>query len=105
MSCHHVIRVVAVGFLVPLVAIMAPLRAQSESSVKVDAKTEQVINRGLKYLVKYQSPNGSWQGRNEKERHYPIAITAYALMAFQSAGTCPGKGSTVAKSRSACTTS
>lgn len=92
MSCHHVIRVVAVGFLVPLVAIMAPLRAQSESSVKVDAKTEQVINRSLKYLVKYQSPNGSWQGRNEKERHYPIAITAYALMAFQSAGHLPGEG-------------
>lgn len=70
----------------------APLHGQSESSVVVDPRTEQVIKRGLKYLVKYQSPNGSWQGRTEKERHYPIAITAYALMAFQAAGHLPGEG-------------
>ena len=67
-------------------------RAQTESAVKVDAETERIINRGLKYLAKYQSPNGSWQGRNEKERHYPMAMTAYALMAFQASGHLPGEG-------------
>jgi squalene cyclase len=70
----------------------ASLQAQAEGSVRVDDKTERVINRGLKYLIKYQSPDGSWQGRTEKERHYPIAITAYALMAFQAAGHLPGEG-------------
>lgn len=67
-------------------------KAQSESRVTVDEQTERIINRGLKYLIKYQSPNGSWQGRNEKERHYPIAMTAYSLMAFQAAGHLPGEG-------------
>ena len=72
--------------------VLAPGLAQSESSIRVDEQTERVINRGLRYLIKYQSPNGSWQGRNEKERHYPIAMTAYALMAFQAAGHLPGEG-------------
>ena len=77
--------------LVPVLG-PGPAGAQAESKVKVDAETERIINRGLKYLAKYQSPNGSWQGRNEKERNYPIAMTAYALMAFQAAGHLPGEG-------------
>ena len=72
--------------------MLGSVRAQGEDEVKVDAETERIINRGLKYLAKYQAPNGSWQGRNEKERHYPIAMTAYALMAFQAAGHLPGEG-------------
>lgn len=71
----------------------APLGAQGgERPVVVDAATERVIDRGLKYLARHQSPNGSWQGRNEKERHYPIAMTAYVLMAYQAAGNLPGEG-------------
>ena len=70
----------------------SPYVGEGGSGVKVDQETERIINRGLKYLAKYQSPNGSWQGRNEKERHYPIAMTAYALMAFQAAGHLPGEG-------------
>ena len=79
-------------FLLVPVLVPGPVGAQAESAVKVDAETERIINRGLKYLAKYQSPNGSWQGRNEKERNYPIAMTAYALMAFQAAGHLPGEG-------------
>ena len=79
-------------FLFGILLSGAPLHAQADTGVKVEAATERVINRALRYLVKYQSPNGSWQGRNEKERHYPIAITAYALMAFQSAGHLPAEG-------------
>ena len=66
--------------------------AQEADAVTVDAATERIIKRGLRYLAKYQSPNGSWLGRNEKERHYPIAMTSYALMAFQAAGHLPGEG-------------
>ena len=84
-------RHITVLLLFVAIAI-GPLPAQSESSIRVDEETERVINKGLRYLVKYQSPNGSWQGRNEKERHYPIAMTAYALMAFQAAGHLPGEG-------------
>ena len=66
--------------------------AQTTGDVTVDAATERIIKRGLRYLARYQSPNGSWLGRNQKERHYPIAMTSYALMAFQAAGHLPGEG-------------
>ena len=65
---------------------------QTKDDVIVDAATERIIKRGLRYLARHQSPNGSWLGRNEKERHYPIAMTSYALMAFQAAGHLPGEG-------------
>ena len=85
-------RVLLLLFVFVPAVVPGLARAQTESAVKVDAETERIINRGLKYLAKYQSPNGSWQGRNEKERHYPIAMTAYALMAFQASGHLPGEG-------------
>ncbi len=80
------------GVLLGSLCCFTPVQSREESGVRVDEETERIINRGLKYLAKYQSPNGSWQGRNEKERHYPIAMTAYALMAFQAAGHLPGEG-------------
>lgn len=79
--------------LVIVLLLLSPLaRAQTEGEVTVDARTERIINRALKYIVKHQAPNGSWQGRNQKERLYPIAITAYSLMALQATGNLPGEG-------------
>ncbi len=88
----HGSRLLSAALLVGWLLVVPSVHAQGEASVKVDAGTERVIERALKYLATHQSPNGSWLGRNEKERHYPIAITAYALMAFQSAGHLPGEG-------------
>ena len=60
--------------------------------VKVDAQSEQLIKGALRFLAKHQSPNGSWQGLDGKERLYPIANTAYALIAFQACGHLPDEG-------------
>ena len=78
--------------LLVLGGLLAPASAQEPDQVTVDTATERIIKRGLRYLARYQSPNGAWLGRNEKERHYPIAMTSYALMAFQAAGHLPGEG-------------
>ena len=60
--------------------------------VKVDAKTETVINGALKYLADHQTPSGAWFGIDNREKQYPIAMTAYTLMAFLAAGHLPGEG-------------
>lgn len=83
---------VAVAFLSTFAPSMGQAQDIQGAAVRVDAKTEAVINRGLRYLAQNQAPNGSWQGRSEKERRYPAAMTAYALMAFLSAGHLPGEG-------------
>lgn len=80
-------------------AICLPVAAQEagntsssrKDTVKVDDKTEAVIKGALKYLAAQQSPNGAWAVAEEEKRH-PIAITGYALMAFQAAGQLPGEG-------------
>lgn len=59
--------------------------------VKLDAKTEAVVKGALKWLASKQSPNGAW-GTTDMEQQHPIAITGYALMAFQAAGQLPGEG-------------
>jgi prenyltransferase beta subunit len=59
--------------------------------VRVDEKTEQVIRGALKWLASKQSPNGAWASSDMEQQH-PIAITGYALMAFQAAGQLPGEG-------------
>src|SRR6185369_14161228 len=44
-----------------------------------------------KYLASKQQPNGAWASA-EMEQQHPVAITGYALMAFQAAGQLPGEG-------------
>src|SRR5262245_443359 len=63
----------------------------SKDSVKVDQQTEAVIKGALKFLASKQEPSGAWASAPE-ERQHPIAITGYALMAFQAAGQLPGEG-------------
>ena len=60
--------------------------------VKVDAQTEKVIHGALEYLASNQTPNGAWFGIDNREKQYPIAMTAYTLMAFLAAGHLPGEG-------------
>ncbi|HAM73892.1 MAG TPA: hypothetical protein DCM86_19860 [Verrucomicrobiales bacterium] len=59
--------------------------------VKVDAKTEGVIQGALRFLVSKQQPNGAWGTQDEELRHQ-VAITGYVLMAFQAAGQLPNEG-------------
>ena len=70
----------------------APTKGRLEDPVKVNAKTELVINSALSYLASKQSPSGAWAGETGEEARYPIAMTAYTLMAFQAAGNLPNEG-------------
>ncbi len=59
------------------------------SIVKIDKKTQQAIDMGLKYLKERQNSDGSWSSGR-----YPhnTAITAFALLAFMSQGNLPNQG-------------
>ena len=70
----------------------APSLGRLDDPVKVDAATEKVIGGALAYLASKQAPNGAWLGETAEEKRYPIAMTAYTLMAFQAAGHLPGEG-------------
>lgn len=72
---------------VAVVTIIAMIAAPLRADVEVDPATEQVINGALRYLVSQQLPNGSWSG----DAHQ-AAITAYAMLAFMTAGHLPGEG-------------
>ena len=67
-----------------------PLPSQLDT-VRVDDKTEAVLKGALKWLSAKQSPNGEWASSDEEKKH-PIAITAYALIAFLACGQLPGEG-------------
>lgn len=68
--------------LISVALLAAPLRGE----VSVDPATEQVIDGALRYLATQQLPNGAWSNEHQ------AAITAYALMAFITAGHLPGEG-------------
>jgi len=65
-----------------------------EDTVKVDATTEAVVTGALKYLADQQMPDGSWIGDKDDPTHdkYPVAITAYVMMAFMANGNLPNGG-------------
>jgi hypothetical protein len=69
----------------------ADTTATHRDPVRVDEKTDQVIKGALKWLASKQAPNGAW-GSTDMEQQHPIAMTGYALMAFQAAGQLPGEG-------------
>ncbi len=56
----------------------------------VDAKIESSIQRGLSYLVRSQSRDGSW--RDSGYGTYPTAMTALAGMALIGSGSTPTRG-------------
>lgn len=83
--------------LLALVFFAASLAAADSSPVpprdpvRLDEKTEAIVKGALKWLASKQLPNGAW-GSSDMEQQHPIAITGYALMAFQAAGHLPGEG-------------
>lgn len=81
----------AMGILASAVSATRAADQANRDPVRVDEKTEQVIKGALKWLASKQAPNGAW-GSTEMEQQHPIAMTGYALMAFQAAGQLPGEG-------------
>ncbi len=62
-------------------------------NVKVDVRTEAVVNGALKYLAAQQLPDGSWSGnKNIPNYQWPVAMTAYVMMAFLANGNLPDEG-------------
>ena len=87
-----------IRFLAGLLLASLILRGQAQNAppaqrdpVRVDEKTEAVLNGALKWLASKQAPNGEWATTEEEKRH-PVAIAGYALMAFLACGHLPGEG-------------
>jgi len=78
--------------MVALLCLAVPARADLVDPVKVDAETEKIIEGALRYLASNQAANGSWEGIDNREKQYPIAMTGYTLMAFLASGHLPGEG-------------
>lgn len=69
----HSIRIATMG----LVAALLGSQAMAQDA-ELDAKAQQIIDKGLAYLKSQQQPDGGWQ-KSDKE---PPAITAIALRTF-----------------------
>lgn len=68
-------------------------KQQVADTVKVDPRTEAVINGALKYLAEQQLPDGSWSGDKSKPTNsWPVAMTSYVMMAFLANGNLPDQG-------------
>jgi hypothetical protein len=87
----HRIPAILAGILI-LLTFPHSQAARLVDPVKVDAATEKVIEGALRYLAGNQEPNGAWLGLDNREKQYPIAMTAYTLMAFLATGNLPGEG-------------
>ena len=48
----------------------APTKGRLEDPIKVNAKTEAVINSALSYLASKQSPTGAWSGETGEEARW-----------------------------------
>lgn len=74
--------------IAPIIGVTRAQAARpAQDTVQVNAETERVIHGGLLYLASQQAPNGSFV----RDAHQ-AALTAYALIAFMSAGQIPGEG-------------
>ena len=79
------------GFGILSAPLLAADKVATRDPVRVDEKTEPIIKGALKWLASKQAPNGAW-GSTDLEQQHPVAMTGYALMAFQAAGQLPNEG-------------
>ncbi len=75
-------------FLSALLVLVPLAGTQAQPPRKPRDAVEQSVDRGLRFLVNLQEPDGSWLSYGQKSP----AVTALALMAFLSAGHVPGEG-------------
>lgn len=83
----------AVGLFTVLCGHSAPLRASDEtaaSAVFVTNRSQQSVERALKFLVGKQNIDGSFGDGTSYHRH--VGITGLAGMALMSQGNVPGRG-------------
>ncbi len=89
---RHIPPTIAVLASLTALASSAPSEGRRDDPVKIDAKTEKIIDGALAWIASHQQPNGAWIGLSGEEQKYPIAVTAYSLIAFLAAGNLPGEG-------------
>jgi prenyltransferase beta subunit len=75
---------------VPPALAQAPANP-GDAGVEVDAATRTILRGALKYLARQQHLDGSWSMR-EGPMGYPVAMTAYTLLAFLAMGNLPDEG-------------
>jgi len=61
-----------------------------DGAPELTAKASQAIDKGLKFLLSVQNPDGSWDSDGKGYR--AVGITSLALMAFMSKAQFPGSG-------------
>jgi prenyltransferase beta subunit len=85
-------RIVVASIVVSLIAHnIAFTRAQDILPKHVTPQAQLAIKKGLDYLAKAHSQDGSFSGGNDGQA-YPVAMTALAGMAFLANGNTPSRG-------------
>jgi squalene cyclase len=79
----------ALFFLTTSALLAGEKSPDKKYQVKIDKKTQDAIDQGLKYLKEKQNTDGSWSSGR-----YPhnTAITGFAMLAFMSQGHLPNQG-------------
>lgn len=80
----------AKGVVVPKPPSKTVAAVDADGAPELTAKASQAIDKGLKYLLSVQKPDGSWD-EDGKGRH-EVAITSLAMMAFMAQAQFPGSG-------------
>jgi hypothetical protein len=87
---HLPLATCALATLLALAAAILPARADDEP---VPREVQYAVDRGLEWLAKAQSSNGTWGGPASGGGNSAVAAsTSLAVMAFMARGHCPGQG-------------
>lgn len=79
------------AWIVCLGGALVPLRAEELQPKHITPESQQAVRKGLDYLARQQSPDGSWTSSRDGST-YPVAMTALAGMAFLANGNTPSRG-------------
>ena len=87
-----VIAMILISFMFSLTAEDKPrsVKKRDVEAPELTEKAEKAIDRGLKFLIASQNPDGSWS--SGEGSGYAIAGTSLGLMAFMAEGHFPGFG-------------
>jgi hypothetical protein len=89
-ACSPLSTVVAADKLDAIIAKTAAVQEAGDGAPELTEEASAAIDRGLKFLLATQKPDGSWD--NDGKGHYEIAITSLAMMAFMANAHFPGFG-------------
>src|SRR5262245_32410202 len=80
---------VAIGLALPVFGFSYASAADDPETVKILAKYQSNIDKGLHWLAKQQYRDGHWEAQTGQ---YPVAMTALAGMALLCEGSTPHQG-------------